>query len=396
MTRFTIASFNAQNLIGPDQTYYRFEKYTPADYAWKLDWMAGQLTRMNPDIVGFQEIFDADALREVIAAADRKGEASDMAILPSGDSPFGPKAIFRKPAYDAYGDAALAFAPNVADGGPGDRRPGVAILSRFGFAEDPQSIQLLDPPVDVPFLHLGGGDAGSYQIKRLGRPILKVRVPVGGQVITVFNTHLKSKLGEFVRPQSAPFSPEIDLLNYNAAGRAMGTLRSALRRMAEAWVLRTLILQELDQGRPVMVLGDLNDSGHSITQEILCGEKPLRDYTRMRRPDATAADDFYTAEDAAEITESIDRVRLYSAERLFMRKSLRDLVFTTSFGGGFQTLDAILMSRQFHPEWPDRIGEMEYFSVYNDHITDAASPGAPEDRITSDHGQVMAHIRLTE
>ena len=59
---------------------------------------------------------------------------------------------------------------------------------------------------------------------------------MGDQVVTVFNCHLKSKLGEFIRPEGAPFAPEENLLSYDPVGRAMGSLRAGLRRMAEAWV----------------------------------------------------------------------------------------------------------------------------------------------------------------
>ncbi|MGC9418520.1 MAG: endonuclease/exonuclease/phosphatase family protein [Rhodovulum sp.] len=371
MTTFRIATFNAQNLIGPDQPYQRFESYTPEDYAAKRDWMAGQLTRMDSDIVAFQEIIDPEPLREVIAAAD--AQAPD-----------------RPP----YAEADLAFAPNMADSGPGARRPGLAVLSRFGFDGAPQSIQLLDPPLEIPFHHLGGGDAGQYQLNRLTRPILKVRVPVGGHVLTVFNVHLKSRMGEFVRPKGARFSPEIDLSAYDAAGRAMGVLRASVRRMAEAWVLRKLVVDELEAGNPVAVLGDLNATPQSATQQIISGERPFADYTWLRRHDAKAADDMYTEAEDAAIRESIERVRLHSAEALFIRKALRDMVYTNAFGGVFDSFDAILLSRHFHPDWPGRIGEMTHLGVYNDHIADGTHPEAPDNVRASDHGQLVAHLRL--
>jgi len=372
MTTFRIATFNAQNLIGPDQEFQRFESYTPEDYAAKRDWISGQVHRMNPDILAFQEIIDPDPLREAIAGAD--------ALAPPDAPP--------------YAEADLAFAPNLADSGPGERRPGLAILSRFGFEGAPQSIQLLDPPLEIPFTHLGGGDAGHYQLNRLTRPILKVRVPVGDQVLTVFNVHLKSRMGEFVRPKGARFSPEIDLLNYDAAGRAMGLLRASLRRMAEAWVLRRLVVDELEAGHPVIVLGDLNATPQSATQQIIAGERPFTDYTWLRRPGASSADDVFAADEAEAIRESVERVRLHSAERLFIRKSLRDMVFTNAFGGVFESFDAILLSRHFHPDWPGRIGEMTHFGVYNDHIADGTHPEAPGNLRASDHGQIMAHLRL--
>ena len=115
------------------------------------------------------------------------------------------------------------------------------MLSRLGFAEEPQIIQDLGQPLDIPFQTFGSDEGGHLRIRKLSRPILKVRVPVHGAVITVFNCHLKSKLGEYIRPDEADFAPEADLTNYDPIGRALGSARAALRRMAEAWVLRGAI-----------------------------------------------------------------------------------------------------------------------------------------------------------
>ncbi|KAJ55962.1 alpha-1,4 polygalactosaminidase [Actibacterium mucosum KCTC 23349] len=390
MTEFTIASFNVKNLIGADKEYYRFEKYTPEEYAWKQDWLADQVLTLNADIVCFQEIFEEEALRDVVDEADARGAALNAASVPDRSKRYARKAIFRKLATDSYKDAALAFAPNASDGEPGERRPGLAILSRFGFAEPPEIVQDLDPPLQIPF----PGQEGGYSLPRVSRPILKARVPVGDRVITVFNCHLKSKLGEFVRPDDADFAPEANLLSYDAAGRAMGSLRAAVRRMAEAWVLRNLILGELKQGRPVLVLGDFNDGEHAVSSEIISGEVPFKNYAWMRRHDATHQADRYSREEAEQITESVEAMRLHSAEKLFVRKSSRDMVYTAAFGGVFESIDQILMSRHFLPEWDGAIGEMEYFSVFNDHLTDGSHPEAPYNKLASDHGQIMAHFRL--
>lgn len=394
MTRFTIASFNVKNLIGPDQEYYQFERYTPEEHAWKEDWLADQLMSLNADIVCFQEIFEEPALARVIAESDARGIASNDQSLPDRSKRYHRKAIFRKLAYEPYADATLAFAPNVNDGEPGERRPGLAILSRWGFAEDPEVIQQLETPLEIDFRELTGSDGGRYVISRLSRPVLKARIPVGGEVVTVFNCHLKSKLGEHLRPEGADFAPEENLLSYDAVGRALGSLRAGLRRMAEAWVLRSLVVEELDKGHPVMVLGDFNDSDHAVSTEIISGEVPFRNYAWMRRHDAKAPYERYSDDEAKRIHEDVERVRLHSAESLFVRKAMRDLVYTASFGGIYESIDMILMSRHFHPDYGKRIGEMEYFSVLNDHLTDGSFPEAPYNKLASDHGQIMAHIRL--
>ncbi len=394
MTRFTIASFNVKNLIEANQEYYRFEEYTPEEYAWKRAWLADQLLTMNADVVCFQEIFTEDALRDLVIETDELGQAANDAVIPDRSKRYARKAIFRKLAYEPYTEAGLAFAPNSFDGGPGQRRPGVAVLSRYGFVGQPEIIQDLPEPLDVPFSDLDGSDGGSYQIKRLSRPILKVRIPVGDKVITVFNCHLKSKLGELPKPKGAAFPPAADLVNYDAATRAMGSLRSALRRMAEAWVLRSAVLAELEAGNPVMVMGDFNDSEHAVSSEIITGEAPFKNYAWMRRHDAKTKRDRYSDSDNEIIQEAISKVRLYSAEKLFVKKSLRDMVYTSAFGGVFESIDQILMSRHFLSEFAGKIGEMEYFSVLNDHLTDGSHPEAPYNKLASDHGQIMAHMVL--
>ncbi len=391
---FTIASFNVKNLIGPDQEYYRFQSYTPEEYAWKQDWMADQLLSLNADIVCFQEIFEEDALRAVLSETDARGAAANQAVIPDSSKRYHRKAIFRKLAFTPYGQTGLAFAPNSSDSGPGQRRPGVAILSRFPILET-TILQDLPQPVTIPFGGLGGGDAGHFTLARTSRPILKARLDVHGQPITVFNCHLKSKLGEFPSTQSGTPPAEIDLTHYDPAGRALGALRAALRRMAEAWVLRREIIAELEQGNPVLVLGDFNDGEHAVSSEIISGETPFKNYAWMLRHDAQHRSDRYSEAESIQITEDIQSVRLHSAEKLFVRKSLRDMVYTAAFGGIYESIDQIYMSRHFLPDTPDTLAQMDYFSVLNDHLTDGSHPEAPYNKLASDHGQIMAHFRLS-
>ncbi len=397
MTEFTIASFNVKNLIGPDKEYYPFQSYTPEEYAWKEDWLADQLLTLGADVVGFQEIFEEAALRAVIEEADARAVALNAATIPGPAKRYHRKAIFRRLEARPYHGAALAFAANAADTGtPGKRRPGIALLSRQGFAEEPETIQDLDRPLRIPFAPLRGlpgeTEAGFYVLHRLSRPILKARVPVGGHVVTVFNCHLKSKLGEYVTPEGADHAPEEDLTRYDPLGRAMGQLRAAVRRMAEAWVLRREIVKEIYAGRPVMVMGDFNDGAQAVSSEIISGEAPFRNYAWMLRHDAGHPADRYTPAEDLQITGDVERVRLHAAEKLFTQRAMRDIVYTVAFGGHYESIDQIYLSRDFHPDHPGRIGEMTYYSVLNDHLTDGSHPEAPYNKLASDHGQIMAHM----
>ena len=167
-----------------------------------------------------------------------------------------------------------------------------------------------------------------------------------------------------------------------------------MRRMAEAWVLRREIVAEINRGNPVIAMGDFNDGEHAVSSEIISGEVPFKNYAWMLRHDAQTPNDRYRKDENAQITESVERVRLHSAEKLFVRKSLRDMVYTSAFGGTYESIDQIYLSRHFHPDHADRIGEMEYFSVFNDHITDGSHAEAPYNKLASDHGQIIAHMRI--
>ena len=397
MTAFTIASFNVKNLIGPDQEYYRFETYTPEEYAWKQNWLANQLLTMNADIVCFQEIFEEAALQSVIDETNTLGADLNEGAIPDQSKRYHRKAIFRKLQFETYQPNQLFYAPNINDGGPGERRPGVAMLSRFGFIEQPQIIQQLDQPVHIDFPAEGYDSlekAGQYTLSALSRPIIKAKVNIGEQAITVFNCHLKSKLGEYMQPEGADFPPEADLVHYHPAARALGELRAMLRRTTEAYVLRSLIVEELRQDNPVIVLGDFNDSEYSVSSSIIKGERPFKNYAWMRRHDAAHKSDRYTEQEDLVIRSQIEQFQLSSAEMQFIQQSQRDMVYTSAFGGVYESIDQILMSHHFVACGPNQIGRMEYFSAFNDHITNGAHPDAPYNKLASDHGQIMAYMRL--
>jgi hypothetical protein len=113
----------------------------------------------------------------------------------------------------------------------------------------------------------------------------------------------------------------------------------------------------------------------------------------MLRHDASHPNNRYSKEENEQIQEAVDQVRLESCEKLFVKKSLRDMVYTSAFGGVFESIDQILVSRHFRDS-KAQIGEMEYFSVFNDHLTDGSHPEAPYNKLASDHGQIMGHFKL--
>ena len=394
MTTFSIASYNVKNLIGADREYYKWERYTREEHAWKQDWLSDQLLAMDADIVGFQEIFEADALRAMVAMTNAKGEEVNEISQPDQSARYARKMIFRKLRFEPYPEDGVAFLPNVHDTGePGKRRPGLAILSRHPFVEPPVAIQdISDDPVEMRFSQLGGGEAGGFRLESLSRPVVRARINVAGRAITVFNLHLKSKLGEYEAGHDG--APERDLLNYDPVGRAMGEARSLMRRAAEAVAVRRLVVKELETGAPVVVLGDFNDGEHAVSSAVIAGERPFKNYAWLRRHDAKKPNQRYSDAENEQIQGAISSKRLVSAESLHIRKSLRDMIYTSAFGGVYESIDQILLSPHFQPDQEAQTFALDYLQVLNDHLTDGSFAEAPYNKLASDHGQLVATFRV--
>lgn len=390
---FTVATFNVKNLISAGKVYYPFEYLTDEAYGWKVDWLSDQLLQMDADIVGFQEIFDEASLRDVIGECDTKGREINEISQPGRDKKYRRRAIYRNLKYTAYGaNMQLAYAPNMhSREEDGRRRPGVALLSRFPIMSAEAVQDLSDHPMQAQFQTLAGGDAGSWRLDALSRPIQRVVLDVDGHELVVLNGHLKSKHGETERAPDGS-RPAENLLAYDPMARAMGAMRAAVRRMGEALVMRSMILEELATGRPVILLGDMNDSLTSVSSEILAGERPFKNYAWMRRHDAERENERYSDEENTQIQTAVRSAMLESAERMFVRKAQRDMIYTAAFNGVYESIDLILLSGHFQEGHADQIARLEYLQCLNDHLTDGSFEEAPYNKLASDHGQLVATL----
>ena len=64
--RISITTFNLNNYLAPPNAFYDFEQiYTRAQWQQKQGWICNYLKTHQPDIIGFQEVFSIDELREL-------------------------------------------------------------------------------------------------------------------------------------------------------------------------------------------------------------------------------------------------------------------------------------------------------------------------------------------
>ncbi len=320
---FRIGTFNVFNLALPGVAYYGDRAYTPDEYRKKQAWITEQLNRMRADIVGFQEVFHEQALQEVLASQDNLCDHVVMSAR-RGES------------------------------------PAVALASRFPvleyrvFEEFPNAAVLDIEGIAIPLTYFS-------------RPVLSARLKLSDQVeCTVYVVHLKSK---------RPVLPEgVD--RSNPIERAKGQARSLIMRAAEATALRMILMETLQgTSHPVIVIGDVNDSGLSVTSRILSGEPPGRDF----RPDQK---------------QRIWDTLLYPVKDIQGRRSYGDFYFTHIHGGHYESLDHIMVSQEFVAENPRSVGRVTYVSVLNDHLIDESLSRDEVEVWQSDHGQVVATIDL--
>jgi predicted extracellular nuclease len=324
--RFKVGTFNLYNLVLPEVRYYGRRVYSGADYQKKRKWLAEQLGRMDGDIVGFQEVFHAAALQNVL---DDSGGYKDATLLVGNESGEGPV---------------------------------VGLVSRFPVLEHevitqfPKEAQLEIEGLAIPLYNFS-------------RPVLWARLEIRpGLKVVVFVTHLKSK-----NPMIREGADRDDPLE-----RAIGKSKSLILRAAEATALRCTILDVLKgSDQPVIVLGDINDTGNAVTSEIVSGSPPWRKLPFDKKLRAWD-------------------VLLYNVKDIQARQSYRDAYYTHIHNGHYESLDHILVSQEFVRQNRRHLGHVEYVAVYNDHLIDETLSEESIPHWQSDHGQVVVTIRLRD
>lgn len=222
---FKVGTFNLCNLVLPNTVFYNRERYTTEDYAKKKLWTAAQLDRMQADVIGFQEVFHEQALRDVLKQSTFCRDFHVVAASPTGEQPV------------------------------------VALASRFPILA---SQVIRDFPAQAQ-LDIEGA---AIPLSHFSRPVLSVRLRLSETIeCTVFVVHLKSK--------RAIFAEGVD--RQDPIEKAKGEARSLILRAGEAVALRVLLMEMLqNRNYPVMVIGDMNDGGAAVTSQIVSGEVPQR------------------------------------------------------------------------------------------------------------------------
>jgi len=140
---------------------------------------------------------------------------------------------------------------------------------------------------------------------------------------------------------------------------AVASARSQIVRVVESVAIRHLILKSLvENRRPIVLAGDINDVLYSTACEIITGDDPWK-----RLP---------YAEKVALWEKKLHNV-------WHVQSRLRDLSrgdYTYVYNGKRMSLDVVLVSNHFSLLNPEHVGWVESVRTFNDHLVDetASSP----------------------
>lgn len=332
-TQVSFASCNLLNINLPGLRIYRdADGWDQGVYDKKVAWTGSMLLKMYSDIWGFQELWHHKALKDAFKEA--RLYSKYRLLIPKNHK--GKRIV-----------CAGAVRKEIMVGKP----------------------EWID---DFPekFILMSGGDDDqtsniSVSIRKFSRPVLrfKVRPRSNGKPISVYVAHFKSKgptrlSGEKWYKQDKAY--------YSRHSSALGSAVSTIRRTAEAAALRMILTEEMKGNEnPVVVLGDLNDSQHSNTLNILTGQ-----------PNYLLSGFSKGGSDTA----------LYTVGTLQEYRSLRDVYYTHIYKNTRESLDHILVSQEFYDNSRKRLWAFKGMELSNDHLNrdDHKEAG------TSDHGVVKA------
>lgn len=353
MTRLRLASLNLQNLQLPQEAMHpRMKPYSSSEYDKKVAWLGAMVLRLDADVLALQELWAPRALLHVF---ERAGLRDAYTLVMNG------------PATAKGNELAVALAV---------RKGCTAGAHQWVSQFPPECVLRKRPPPVSQAVSQAVSQPGTQRvpgpeytmhlaIERFSRPLLRCEVrPPQGDPLLVFVVHMKSRL-----------AMDLDGEEWNDAAiarhaRTLGLVLSTARRTAEAGALRVLLEQAtLPAARPLVVMGDINDSLGSGVHAILTGDPPWQPDTKVpasTRPDAA----------------------LYPVSAFVDPRGPAGLRPTYVFDGRYDALDHIFVSTHFHPHARARQWGFRDLRVLNDHLDERG--GDEASRILSDHGALAA------
>ncbi|MEL7307397.1 MAG: endonuclease/exonuclease/phosphatase family protein [Pseudomonadota bacterium] len=335
-SQLKVATFNLYNYLAPPDAFYDFQRiYSAEQWAKKQRWLADYLKNQQPDIIGFQEVFSINELKQQVNA-------------------------------EGYLYFAVVDEPTVID----DfiyHDPVVAIVSRYKIVDVSQVEAEQD---DI--LAMGLSDNLNFS-----RSIIRatLEVPHLGHV-DCYVVHFKSKRSMLYHQDDESHSEQQNLV-MQLKSQALGRWASSIQRGSEAALLLVeIIKRRAHSNNPVIVMGDFNNELHDGVLNHLIADHLRFSGHRQNSP-------------------SRSEFKLQDSWQLYQRHVVteNDREATHYFGSSSSVFDYILLSREFDAGFQGSFFEVVDYHTYDQHLI---NPQFAYDDQSTDHGVVMVTMKLRD
>jgi endonuclease/exonuclease/phosphatase family metal-dependent hydrolase len=334
------------NYLEPPNAYYDFERiYSTEQWQKKQRWISDYLREHQPDIIGFQEVFSHQSLKELVY---KQGYTYfEVVDQPEIIDDF----IYQNPV------VAIASRYSIVD--IKAVKPNSELAQALGLASDFSfSRSVLRATINVP--HLGNTDC--------------------------YVVHFKSKRSMIeLDEKNKNWSPEKTIIE-SLKAQVAGGWGSTVQRGSEAALLMIEMIQRRETtGQPMVLMGDFNNTlTDGVLNHLLTNT--LRFVSAIDR-DAYLAQ--YCLNDAWDLFEEAvsneDNKDTETNTTKLTRKS------THYFGTSRSVLDYILLSCEFDASYHDSFYQVNAYNTYDRHLI---NPIFEQDGESTDHGIVLVTLTL--
>lgn len=356
-SQLKIATFNLFNYLEPPSAYYDFDRiYSAEQWQKKQHWVTEYLREYQPDIIGFQEVFSPDSLKELVT--EQGYGYFEVVDQPEVIDDF----IYKRPV------VAIASRYPIVD--IYTVKPNIELAQTIGLTDDfTFSRKVLRATIDVP--HMGNCDCYVVHFKSK-RPMIEI------------NANDTSRSAE---------KTIIESLKADVAG-GWG---STIRRGSEATLLMIDMIERREMtGYPMVLMGDFNNTvadgvlSHLLTSTLRFAsaidcEAYLAKYCLNDAWDLFKPSLFNETNEIYDANEVDDAALEINQNEKVMRPP------THYYGGAGSVLDYILMSCEFDASYHDSLYEVSAYHTYNRHLI---NPIFERDGDSTDHGIVLVTLTL--
>lgn len=317
--------------------------------------MTEYLREYQPDIIGFQEVFSPESLKELVASQGY--DYFEVVDQPEVVDDF----IYTQPVVAIASRFPIVDIHSV--------KPNTELAQTLGLTDFSFSRKVLRATIDVP--HAGNCDCYVAHFKSK-RPMIEI------------DEHDENRSAE---------QTIIESLKADVAG-GWG---STIRRGSEATLLMIDMIERREStGYPMMLMGDFNNTlADGVLSHLLTNT--LRFVSEMDSEAYLAKyclNDVWDLFQAAQSEEANERYDANEVDDHDLEINQNNKVVrspTHYFGGKGSVLDYILMSCEFDTHYQDSLFEVSAYHTYNRHLINSIFD---RDGESTDHGIVLATLTL--